>query len=263
MKYPSHMVITDLQVKPDTDLSYVKWIAEYIIRKRPDVIICLGDFTDCPSLCSYDKGKKSFEGRRYRRDIAAAREAMDLFLGPIKAYNEKAVEGHRKRYKPRMVMTLGNHEQRIERVAELQPELEGVVSYDDLPYGDWEVIPFLEPIDIDGVMYVHYLSNPFTGKPYVGTALNQLTKVGKSFIVGHKQTLDICTRYILGGQQQWGIVAGAGYPHDEGYKGPQGNHHWRGIIYLHRVLDGSFDPMLISLDYLKEKYEEKDNGQKD
>lgn len=253
------MVIPDLQVKPDTDLSYTKWIGHYIIHKKPDVIVCLGDFADMHSLSSYDKGKKSFEGRRYKKDIASAREAMDLLLGPIKAYNAKAANDHKARYKPRMVMILGNHEERIERVAELQPELDGVVGYHDLPYEDWDVIPFLVPIDIDGIHYVHYLSNPFTGKPYGGNAANQLAKVGKSFIVGHKQILDIHTRHTLDGKQQWGIICGAAYPGYESYKGPQGNHHYRGIIYLHRVIDGSFDPMLISLDYLKDKYEESNN----
>ena len=249
----SHMIIPDIQAKPNVSLEYLKWIGTYIIAKKPDVLICIGDFADMESLCSYDKGKKSFEGRRYKADIATAKEAMDLMLAPIKEYNEKATKDHKTRYKPRMVLTLGNHEERIQRVAEYQPELDGVVGYQDLPYQDWEVIDYLKPIEIDGIMYVHYLANPMSGKPYLGTALNQLTKVGKSFIVGHKQTLDIATRFTIGGTQQWGIVAGAAYPHFEGYKGYQGNDHWRGVLYLHRVIEGSFDPMFISLDYLKER----------
>ncbi len=251
----SHLVIPDIQAKPGVDLSYLSWIGEYIIAKKPDVIICIGDFADMPSLCSYDKGKKSFEGRRYKADIQATVDAMSLLLKPLKDYNIKQRAASHRQYKPRMVITLGNHEERINRVAEYQPELDGVVGYHDLPYLDWEVIDFLKPIEIDGVMYVHYLANPMSGKPYAGTALNQLTKVGKSFIVGHKQTLDVATRFTIGGTQQWGIVAGAAYPHDEGYKGYQGNYHWRGILYLHRVIDGSFDPMFISLDYLKDRYE--------
>lgn len=253
----SHLVIPDIQARPDIDLSYLSWIGEYIIQKKPDVIICIGDFADMPSLCSYDKGKKSFEGRRYKADISSATKAMKLLLQPMNSYNKKAAELHRPRYRPRMVMTLGNHEERIARVAEYQPELDGVVGYNDLPYGEWEVHDYLKPVIINGVTYVHYLANPMSGKPYAGTALNQLTKVGRTFIVGHKQTLDVATRFTIGGTQQWGIVAGAAYPHFENYKGYQGNDHWRGILYLHRVVDGSFDPMIISLNYLKERYEEK------
>lgn len=253
----SHMVIPDIQARPGIDLDYLAWIGEYIIDKKPDVLICIGDFADMPSLCSYDKGKKSFEGRRYKADIAAAKKAMDMLLRPMQEHNRHQRALHRQIYKPRMILTLGNHEERIIRVCETQPELDEVVGYHDLPYQNWEVFDYLKPIEIDGVMYVHYLANPMSGKPYAGTALNQLTKVGKSFIVGHKQTLDIATRFTIGGTQQWGIVAGAAYPHFENYKGYQGNDHWRGIIFLHRVIDGSFDPMFISLDYLKDRYNAK------
>ena len=251
----SHLIIPDIQARPGISLDYLKWIGQYIIQKKPDVIVCIGDFADMPSLSSYDKGKKSFEGRRYKEDIKSAKEAMKLLLTPMNRYNETQRRGKRKQYTPRMVLTLGNHEERIMRVGEFQPELDGVVSYDDLPYNNWEVIDYLKPIVIDGVTYVHYLANPMTGKPYCGTALNQLAKVGKSFIVGHKQTLDIATRFTIGGTQQWGIVAGSAYPHYEEYKGHQGNDHWRGIIYLNRVIEGSFDPLFISLAYLKERYE--------
>lgn len=154
-------------------------------------------------------------------------------------------------------MTLGNHEERIKRVAENSPEFEGLISYADLEYEKhgWEVHDYLKPVDIEGTLFVHYLANPMSGKPLSGTALNQLKQVGKSFVVGHKQTLDVATRFILDGTQQWGIVAGASYPHDEAYKGYQGNPHWRGCLLLHRAKAGNFDPLIISLDFLKERYE--------
>jgi hypothetical protein len=100
------------------------------------------------------------------------------------------------------------------------------------------------------------MSNPMSGRPYGGQAATVLKNVGHSFVVGHAQKLEVATRHLVTGQQQWGIVAGACYLHDEGYKGPQGNQHWRGVIMLHRVNNGSFDPMFISLDYLKERYSE-------
>jgi hypothetical protein len=250
----SHLYIPDIQAKDGVDLSHLKWIGEYIMHKRPDVVVCGGDFADMPSLSSYDKGKKSFEGRRYKIDIAAAKEAMDMLLKPMREYNKKAAENHKQRYKPRMVLTLGNHEERIMRVVSQQAELEGVISYEDLPYDDWEVYDYLQPVNIDGMMYVHYLANPMTGKPYAGTALSQLTKVGHSFVVGHKQTLDLATRFLLDGTQQWGFVAGACYLHDEDYKGYQGNAHWRGLLLLNDVRGGNCNPSIVSLDYLQREY---------
>ncbi len=249
-----HLFIPDVQAKPGVDFSYLTCIGKFILHKKPDIIICAGDFADMPSLSSYDKGKKSFEGRRYKEDIAAAKKAMNTLLKPMKDYNAKQKRLKQKQYKPRMVLTLGNHEDRIMRAVESQAEFEGVIGYHDLPYQDWEVIDYLKPINIDGVIYVHFLANPMTGKPYGGTAKFQLKEAGNSFVAGHKQTMDIATRFTLGGKQEWGIICGSCYEHDEVYKGYQGNHHFRGVIMLHDVKEGSFDPMLVSLDYLKARY---------
>ncbi|MNZ71595.1 hypothetical protein D3C78_899600 [compost metagenome] len=93
-----------------------------------------------------------------------------------------------------------------------------------------------------------------TGKPYGGQVLNQLKTVGRSFVVGHKQVLDIAIRPTLDGKMQVGIINGASYPHDEAYKGYQGNFHFRGIIMLNEVKDGFGLPVPVSLDFLREKY---------
>ena len=58
-----HLIIPDCQVKDGVPLEYLEWIGHYIVEKKPDVIINIGDFADMPSLSSYDVGKKSFEGR--------------------------------------------------------------------------------------------------------------------------------------------------------------------------------------------------------
>ena len=156
-----------------------------------------------------------------------------------------------------MVLTLGNHEERIVRHVNENPELIGFLSYDNLRYEDmgWEVYDFLKPAVINGVAYCHYMPNPMSGRPYGGAALNVLKNVGESFCMGHKQCLDVATRFLpASGKQQWAIIAGACYDHDEGYKGYQGNHHFRGIVVKHNVVGGSFNPSFISLDYLKTRY---------
>lgn len=250
-----HLFIPDVQAKEGVPTEHLSWLGQYIVDKKPDVIICAGDFADMPSLSSYDKGKRSFEGRRYKKDICAARQAMNTLLGPMKKHNSHMRALKQKQYKPRMVLTLGNHEERIERAVNMQAELEGMLGYHDLPYEDWEVHDFLKPVVVDGVMYVHYLANPMSGKPYAGSALNQLNKVQHSFCVGHKQTLDVHTYFTPLNKQTWGIVAGAFYQHDEDFKGHQGNAHWRGVVMLNDVHEGSFDPMFISLEYLRRRYE--------
>jgi hypothetical protein len=61
-------------------------------------------------------------------------------------------------------------------------------------------------------------------------------------------------RYVAN-KPQHGLVAGSFYIHDEDYKGPQGNEHWRGIIVKHEVENGTYDPMFVSLNYLCKRYE--------
>src|SRR5574340_372298 len=120
----THLVIPDTQVKEGVPTEHLEWIGKYAAEKKPDVIVCLGDFADMPSLSSYDKGKKSFEGRRYTKDIEAAKEAMTKLLTPIKDEIVKLRAGKRKYWTPRLVMLLGNHEHRINRAVEDDPKLE-------------------------------------------------------------------------------------------------------------------------------------------
>lgn len=192
------LIIADTQCKPGEDLSYMSWIGSYINAKKPDVVVHIGDHYDCPSLSSYDKGKKSFEGRRLKADIEAGNKGMELLLEEIK-------------YNPRLVFCLGNHEDRIDRLSNDMPELDGFVGTNLLPLEDmgWEVYPFLKPVEIGGIFFVHYLANHFSGKPYGGTAMNQLKTVGRSFVVGHKQCLDVAIRPTIDGKHQIGIINGA------------------------------------------------------
>lgn len=250
------LVVADTQCKPQHDLGYMRAIGNYIAAKRPDVIVHIGDHYDFESLSSYDKGKASFEGRRLKADIEAGNKGMELMLQPIWNLQIQQKRSKKKVYNPRLVFCTGNHEARFDRMANDMPELQGFVGMETLNlerYG-WEVIPFLKPIEIDGIFFVHYLANPFTGKPYGGTAMSQLKTVGRSFVCGHKQTLDVAIRPSLDNKMQIGIINGACYPFDETYKGYQGNNHFRGITVLHDVKDGFGSPMFVSLDYLMDKY---------
>lgn len=243
-----HLVIADTQVKPKHDLTYLAAIGRYIGDSKPDVIIHIGDHFDMESLSSYDRGKRSFEGRRVKSDLDAGYQGMDLLI-------ENAGVG-KGGWFPEMVFCLGNHEERIDRFSSDNPEFEGFLGTEllDLEQYGWNVIPFLKPKIIDGISYVHYLANPFSGRPYGGSALHQLKNVGNSFVVGHKQTLDVAIRPTLSGKMQLGIINGACYPHHEEYKGYQGNYHFRGLTVLNEVKDGYGDVMMVSLDYIMRKY---------
>lgn len=249
----THFILPDVQAKPDVDFSYLTSIGRYIVDKKPDVIICLGDFADCESLSTYDRGLKSFEGRSYQKDIWSAREAMDALLGPLFEYNKNAKRNKQKTYKPEMHLTLGNHENRINRAINEDRKLDGLISTDDLPYQDWQVHNFLDVIVLDGVAYSHYFVSGTMGRP-ITTAQALLTKKHMSCIAGHQQGRQIAYGMRADGTEMTALIVGSCYEHHEDYLGPQGNNHFRGCYMLYDVHDGRFDELPLTLKYLKEKY---------
>lgn len=247
-----HLVIPDTQVKPGVSLEHFEWIGKYIVEKKPDVIVHIGDLADMPSLCSYDVGKKCFEGRRYKQDIKAALEAQELLFKPLREYNDNQRKNHKERYKPRFVLLIGNHEERINKVIDSEPRLDGTISIDDLKYKEfgWEVHPFLERVTIDGITYSHYFTSGVMGRP-VASAAALLREECRSCTMGHVQHTDIAIHKKHGFTA---LFCGTCYLHDEDYLGNQGNGQRRQIILKHGVHDGRYDICFVSLDFLKEKY---------
>ena len=244
---PTIFVIGDTQCKQGVPLDYMTWVGYYIAKKRPDIIVHIGDNWDLAALSSYDKGQLSAEGKRLNQDIEAGTKGMQLIDDEI-----AKVVG----YTPRKIITFGNHEHRADRFVQENPELEGLIGTDILAatIPTWEVQPFLKPIEVHGIYFQHFVANPMSGKPYGGTVQNILKNSGNSFVMGHKQVLDIAIRPTLNGQHQIGIIVGACYAHDEGYKGYQGNNHFRGCVMLTEVDSGFALPSPVSLKYMEKVY---------
>src|SRR5574340_811646 len=249
-EYLKIFVLPDTQVKPGVDTTHIAAAGEYVAAKKPDVIVCIGDFADMESLSSYDLGKKSFEGRTYKADITSAKAAMKRFMTPIR--NAQRADPT---WNPRLVLTLGNHENRIERAIELDRKLEGTIGIRDLEYEKfgWEVHPFLETVEIGGVMFSHYFVTGVMGRAAT-TASAILSKKHQSCVAGHLQGRQVAYAIRADGSQITTIIAGSFYSHEEKYLGAQGNKHWRGAIMLHEVNKGSFDEMFCSLHFLVDWY---------
>jgi hypothetical protein len=218
----------------------------------------IGDHFDMPSLSSWDVGKKSFEGRRYKDDIEAGIHAMEVFLQPIRDEQQRLKVNKHKQWRPRMVYTLGNHENRIERAIESDPKLDGLIGYKDLQLEEmgFEVYDFLDVVIIDQIAYAHYFTSGIMGRP-VSSARNMLSKKMMSCIMGHVQDRDIAYGRRADGTNILGLFSGIFYQHDEDYLTPQTNSSWRGIWMLNEVANGGCDELPVSLNYLRNKYEGK------
>ena len=249
------LVIPDCQVKPGIPTDHLTWAGKAICEYKPDVVVNIGDFADMPSLSTHDKaGSKYFEGKRYKDDVKAAKEGMEKLLAPLRRLQKSQKAAKHKVYKPRMVMTLGNHENRINRAVANSPILDGVISVKDLDYErDWEVHDFLRPVFIGGVGFSHYWPVGAMGRP-ASSASAIVGKLHQSCVAGHQQGKQVAYGKRADGTAICAIIAGSFYLHDEDYMDALSNAHWRGLVVLNEVKDGAFDEMFLSMNYLEKKY---------
>ena len=247
-----HFIIPDTQIRASVSMTYIDWVGRAIAHYKPDVVVHLGDHWDMPSLSSHDPaGSRAKENARYEKDVAAGNEAFVRLCAPLEKLERRF------RWRPRKVLLRGNHEGRIERAIENDPRYEGAIGEHHLDSRDWEVLPFLHVERIDGILYSHYFSNVNSGKPIGGSIDNRLNRIGDSFVQGHEQGFLYGCRQFPTGRTRHGLVAGACYTHDEAYKGRQGNGHWRGVVVLNEVEDGTYDIMPLSMSYLKRTFGDK------
>lgn len=249
----THLIIGDSHAKPDQDLRRYEWLARMALDLRPDVIVNMGDWADMPSLSSYDRGRRSFEGRRYKRDIEAANNALETFDSVIKEFNSNADEEDH--YDPYLVALLGNHENRINVATDSDSHLEGVISTDDIKFAQygWEVYPFLVPALIDGISYSHYFLTGVSGRPISGErqAAAMIRKLHVSAVAGHSHLFDYDEKADPHGNRLFGLVSGCYFEHDESYATQANRIWWRGICVLHNVVDGYGDLQKFRMETIK------------
>lgn len=241
-------VIPDAQIRRGVPIEHIKWAGAYLARKQPDVIVCLSDWWDMPSLSTHDApGSIKRWNRSYREDVDAGIEAREIFE------NELAKA---KGYDPYKEEVEGNHEDRIDRAIIRNPnELYGVISKKDLKreqFG-WRVHPFLQPVIIGGVAFCHYFPRGVMGKAIQSPNI-LLQHLHMSAFAGHQQGRDTAYSRRADGGTLTAIISGSFYQHDEPYMSPLANKHWRGMWMLHEVNDGQFDEMAVSINFLKRKF---------
>lgn len=249
----SILVIPDAHAHPDFHNERFTWLSGLIKDLKPDVVVNLGDGADMPSLCSYDKGKKSFHGRTYKRDIDSFLDSQDRLWEPLRRSKKKL---------PETVYCVGNHEARIGKAIELQPELEGTISYDDLQLTRWydHVVHYDggSPgiINIEGIDFAHYFISGVMGRAVGGEhpAYSLVTKRLRSSTCGHVHTADYCVRTNGGGRKVMGCVAGVFQDYRASWAGGANDLWWKGVVFKREVENGTYDIQWISLDAIKKEY---------
>lgn len=241
--------IPDLQVRPGVPLDHMTWIGRWIADRKPQVVIQAGDFGDMASCSTHDEpGSLSAEGRSIEADIDVCKRALKLLHAGIG------------KHKCRKIVTLGNHENRLNRFVNSHPVLRHTYARD--PFGfeaaGWEVYPFLQPVIVAGIAFAHFFPRSSSGKVTqtkngAPNALAMIRREMRSCVAGHTQGLDVAC-LTVGGRTLRGVIAGSAYLHTEDYLSPQGQGHWAGVLELNEAADGYFDLMEVSLEYLCRSY---------
>lgn len=237
-------LIGDVHTHPEFDNSRLEALGHMIVDLKPDEVWQIGDWADMPSLSSYDKGKRSFEGRRYRADVEAAIAGQEILWGPLNEYNAQQRANKKAQYNPFKLMTWGNHESRVDKVTQLHPELHGTISVADLQYEQYwdEVVPFKDRTVRHGFALSHYFASGIMGAPIGGlhAAHNLLVKTGMSAIAGHSHLYDEKIMTRADGTKMMAIVAGC-YVHPEmveGWNRDTAHMWWNGIVLLDGLKNG-------------------------
>lgn len=248
-----HLFIPDTQVRPGVPTDHIEALGNYIEEKRFEKIIVAGDWWDMPSTSDFNTSEEQ-EGLRVIDDIQSGNAAMHKLWRAVNKQNKKYSKWKKKQYQPERHFLMGNHEAHLERLWDRDPRLKGLVDYTSLALNEFQVHEFRKILKLDGINYSHYFYNPMSGRPYSGMMETRLKNIGMSFTQGHAQEFCYGERQLPNGRRLHGLVAGAFYMHEEKYKGPQGNAHWRGVVVKNEVRDGEYDIMKVSLNFLLRKY---------
>lgn len=241
------LVIPDAHATPWVSNDRFEALGRFVLSLKPEVIVCLGDWADMPSLSRYDVGSVHAEGRRYADDIACANDALDRFSTPIREYNERRANNKKKKYTPDMYMLIGNHEERIIRAANQDPKMHGHITLDDLHFEEhgFKVIPFLQPLVLDNIVFKHYFPSGVLMRATGGDnhAASLVKKNLCSCVCGHSHMRDYWETVDAKGQQMFGLVAGCFYDHTDHYT-TEGRKFWQGLTLL-RKTGNVWNPLFI------------------
>lgn len=251
-----HLVIPDQHAHPHHHNKRADYLGKLIKDLKPDVVINIGDAADMPSLSNYDKGKASFHGQNYEKDINAHLDFQDRMWSPVKKSKKK---------QPFRVVLEGNHEHRIKRALEYDPHLEGErfgVSFKDLAFSDYyhEVVEYQGQTpgiySCDGIDYAHFLISGVMGRAIGGEhhAYSLIAKNFTSCTVGHSHTADWAIRSDTHGKKIMGLVCGVYQDYQSSWAGAVNNLWWSGVVIKRAVEDGSYSPQFVSMKELEKEY---------
>lgn len=167
------LVISDTHITPGMYPNKSFWynFGVYCTETKPDYIIHLGDVGDFDSQAWLVKNRGKYS---LAEEIAEVSACFTNFQAAIKDYNNIKRKQKKKTYRPKQILTLGNHDVRngITVVADLFTQL------------GWEVYDYCKPAIVDGISFVH-CAHKGLSDTVCNTAQELLENWHTSIVVGH------------------------------------------------------------------------------
>jgi hypothetical protein len=254
------VVIPDAHAQPNYHNRRFDYLGKLLYDVRPDFTVFGGDWWDFPSLCYYDKYKKAeFGERRYQSDLECGLDAKERTWHQYKRNKKKL---------PYRIELKGNHEHRIHRAVVSDPVLlEGTLGTKDLQMNRW----CDEFVDYDGdtpgiteyqkILFAHYFVSGVSGRPLSSEspASEFIKKKHKSCVGFHDHRADFSISAVGSATDKkaskvMGLLAGCFLDYRPEFAGQSVELWWPGVIIMHGVEDGVYDPEFVSMKRLKETY---------
>lgn len=260
MKPITVLAIPDAHTEPGQDLSRFKAVAnltlelaeECLRRDQELVVVQQGDWADWGSLGMHDEGTHKGMAGRILEDLAALKESQTIYHEGLQGINV------------RKYFTEGNHgTPRLHRLENRIPAIKGLLDpVKDALFEEhgWEVLPFLEPLDINGVLFAHYFTGGVMGRAIGGRnmAKNMASQLHMSCVAGHSHVMGM--NWVRRPDGTWVQTMSTGVFCDpnskvfQSWNAAGARHYWPGCVILRNIQQGSYDPQTVGLDYLMKHF---------
>jgi len=173
------MAIGDSHDQPNIPKDRFRWMGKHAAEMKPDRIVHIGDFASWDSVSMHEeRGSLGYSLRpSFKTDLESCEEAMSAFYKEISHLDIP------------QDMTAGNHEDRINRFENKNPETVGTLytQFEEMASRyRWRIHPYGQWLMIDGVGFIHVPMN-IMGRPYGGqNSENQIANhATHSIVFGH------------------------------------------------------------------------------
>lgn len=192
---------------------------------KPSIFILGGDNMDFNTISAYNKHKpKLIEGSRLSRDYKR-------FNGDILYPLEQLLGDDCKKY-----FMKGNHEERVNRLIESEPKLEGLIEVENnLDLSKWKTYEYKEVLTIGHMNFIHgiYWNKYHSNKT--------VSVYEKNIFYGHVHTPQIFTTISpIDSLPKQGVSVGCMCQKNPHYKENQPNHWVNQFLVFYILSDGTF-----------------------